>query len=590
MRGYKKGSSYNPGDKFTDEEIGDTCNVVLIDDEWHFIDVYWASPYSKVLPDEDEGWTQVESGEMTLTESGHRKLPDLDEFFFLPDPDEFIYLHLPKESEWQLLETNLSMEDFESLAYIERPFFGLDMKLKENSQKCIVIPADGETDLNFSIPREKAEYLRYSYTYFMKKDENSDSNNEAANDRYVLNQKSADNLSFKVRFPAAGEYKLEIYGGVKEPNSTIISLKLLGTYVFKCSDTKDNVKPFPERPGIGWGPGLEADRVGLDALSHRDAFIKTSDGNIDIRFGVKDTLAVLPSLWKDDVDDIQVPVLNHVMCYKDGSGLAIKVQLPQKGEYTLKLFGDTKRKQFLPNICNYLLHCSCDDDVTIMPYPRLHNSVLGPSHLAPMLRIEASDQLSHILDTSDGILKLSFTCSGYIELVAELHSPVRQAVDTTKEITRSEEDTLTSFDLDITQPGEYGLNVFAIRHGDNRLYHIHTYLIHYQVNDASPNKDSILPPHTVPDATVQTVGSQMEVSLPTHEYPLVAELQKVNAFEPLPNIKLSFVTKDNSETFNLKNLPVSQDYKLDIYEKRDQGVLVHIHAANLHRQPGIVFF
>ncbi len=553
--------------------------------QWYFIDIYWASPYSKVLADDEEGWAHLESGEIILDQSGEQITLDLDEFFFMTDPDQFMYLHLPKDPQWQLLEEPLTREEFASLAYVERPFFALNMTVRESSKRCIIIPVDGEADLDFGIPQETAKNLRYSYTYFKKTNDSGDDDDQTEADRYVMYQKTIDALSIKVRFPFTGEYKLEIYGGTKQPKSTIISLKLLVTYIFKCSKANENVQPFPASPGIGWGPGLDADKVGLDALSHKDAFIKTSDGNIDIRFGVTDTLAVLPSLFRDDLDDVPLPVLRHVICYKHNNELVVNVRLPQQGEYTLKLFGDAKRKQTVPNICNYLLQCATDD-INTVAFPRLHTGVLGMSHLAPRMGIEASIQQSHILETPDGTMKIAFICPEHIELVVELHSATRDANVTAEEVTISRQDTITSFDIALTKPGEYGFNVFALRKGDSRVYHIHTYLLLCRQESYYFNREKTLPFNIVQDARVHTIGSEMQISLSTHGYPMVAELQKLNAFEPPPNIELAFLTDDNIGTFHLKNLPVFQKYKLDIYERRGNGTLVHIHGESIVRQPG----
>ena len=41
-----------------------------------------------------------------------------DEHYFMPNPDEFIQEFWPSESKWQLLESPITLEEFEALPFV----------------------------------------------------------------------------------------------------------------------------------------------------------------------------------------------------------------------------------------------------------------------------------------------------------------------------------------------------------------------------------------------------------------------------------------------------------------------------------------
>lgn len=52
-----------------------------------------------------------------------------DDFYFLTDPDEFIDSHFPDQEEWQLLDSPVSLEQFERRVFKTSSFFTLGLKL-----------------------------------------------------------------------------------------------------------------------------------------------------------------------------------------------------------------------------------------------------------------------------------------------------------------------------------------------------------------------------------------------------------------------------------------------------------------------------
>ncbi|TAL58940.1 MAG: hypothetical protein EPN85_10330 [Bacteroidetes bacterium] len=70
-------------------------NAVMIEGEWHLLDVTWASGYC------DKGVNKFTR--------------ELSEDYYLTPPEEMIFNHHPKDKEWQLLDRPLKMKEFVEL-------------------------------------------------------------------------------------------------------------------------------------------------------------------------------------------------------------------------------------------------------------------------------------------------------------------------------------------------------------------------------------------------------------------------------------------------------------------------------------------
>ena len=99
IKGYAKGSEYNPGEQI--EKTNHEWNAVKINDNYFLIDPTW--------------------GAGLLEENIHIK--ELDDFYFLPNPKHLIYTHFPEEPKWQLLKNPITKEEFINQIYINSKFF-----------------------------------------------------------------------------------------------------------------------------------------------------------------------------------------------------------------------------------------------------------------------------------------------------------------------------------------------------------------------------------------------------------------------------------------------------------------------------------
>lgn len=57
-----------------------------------------------------------------------------DDFYFLTEPREFINSHFPDEENWQLLDTPISLEQFELIPLMTSAFYTLGLTLLQPTQ------------------------------------------------------------------------------------------------------------------------------------------------------------------------------------------------------------------------------------------------------------------------------------------------------------------------------------------------------------------------------------------------------------------------------------------------------------------------
>jgi len=173
IRGYGKGYSYRPGQRFAGP-FNHAWNAVKINGSWYLMDPTWGAGY--------------------LGRDGkyHRWF---DDHYFMTPPDQFIYDHLPEEESWQLLEQPLSQAQFEELVYVESDLFNLGLKVIERNGS---ISAEGEVNLSVYAPDDVVMMAGL------------ESDSEVFEDR-TLCQREGENYEIRARFPEAGSYALRVY-------------------------------------------------------------------------------------------------------------------------------------------------------------------------------------------------------------------------------------------------------------------------------------------------------------------------------------------------------------------------------------------
>ena len=63
---------------------------------------------------------------------------EYDDHYFLTDPREFIYEFFPLQSEWQLLKTPITLEEYEELPFVRSLFFRYGLYFPDSHTKAVM--------------------------------------------------------------------------------------------------------------------------------------------------------------------------------------------------------------------------------------------------------------------------------------------------------------------------------------------------------------------------------------------------------------------------------------------------------------------
>lgn len=288
------------------------------------------------------------------------------------------------------------------------------------------------------------------------------------------------------------------------------------------NDKPLKVEPLPDIPEIGWGVGIEAKEKGIEAKSHQSPIIETTDGKVELRFNLAQSLSVFQNLRSNSLDELLLS--KHTLLRTEGDEMIISLRLPKGGDYALKLFADGEGVEGnLPNVCNYLIKCLKEDD-NCESYPKTHEGVVGKSFMASKLGVSALDS-SPIIQAVNGKTKVSFQRDNDdIELYAELTSNSYDSLELFRRIDKETDNSTKTdtFELDLPGAGEFALNVFSLKKNtDNKLYHVYTYLI-----DNGNSKGSLPMNQDLPFYS-REVYTDSDVCLPANGIPLYAEFQVI---------------------------------------------------------------
>lgn len=178
--GYAKGSDYAVGN---DNQVNHAWNAVKIDDDWYLIDTTWGSG--------------------TVNDNVFNA--QFNPYYFATKPQEFIYTHFPENTQWQLLQTPFSREQFDTFADVSPTLFQYDIKLI--SHKNLKINTDNRVNITLKAPKNVVAIAQLK------------SNQKPLPENYTLVQKQGENIIVNAGFPEEGNYQLEIFAKPKDDSN-----------------------------------------------------------------------------------------------------------------------------------------------------------------------------------------------------------------------------------------------------------------------------------------------------------------------------------------------------------------------------------
>ena len=195
ISGYGKGYGYQPGRDFSGPS-NHAWNAVKINGSWYLIDSTWGAGY---------------------VSGAGKYVRKFDEHYFMTPPSQFIYNHLPEDEKWQLLDSPMSEEQFESLPYLESDFFSLGLELVGIDSG--TIQAAGRANISIKAPEDVLMTAGLEY---------AGASGRASLERRTFCQRKGGRYEILAEFPEAGEYILKAYAGKRGSGDEFSSVMELG--------------------------------------------------------------------------------------------------------------------------------------------------------------------------------------------------------------------------------------------------------------------------------------------------------------------------------------------------------------------------
>ncbi|XP_064608978.1 lim and transglutaminase domain protein ltd-1-like isoform X2 [Liolophura sinensis] len=355
IRGIGKSASYEVGDTDLDH-LKNNWNAVFVAGNWRFVHTLWA--YMSLLGHRSGNWTLVETGGVKTQEKQEASVGQLNfqlnDYWFLTDPEKLFISCFPDNPKWQLLERTRSLQEFKEVPFVRKAFHALGLKIK-SVQKCLLQAEKGEASITIEVPKIHSGKIKLTYDLFFKDSEASENTVDNIQlDRFVFMNYRKQEVEFSIRFPVVGIYKISIFGHDIEENSE--TMDWLCDFRIDCSSAKEECQPLPDCPDIGWGPSVEAQQVGMEAITHQEGLIPLKRRQkLDIQFKLNRPTELRCEMLHNKIQksDLKDFVTSEVTQKK----ASVKVKkLPEPGEYALKLnFRQAVSGKEFVNVVNYLI-------------------------------------------------------------------------------------------------------------------------------------------------------------------------------------------------------------------------------------------
>ena len=395
-----KNMMYVVGDDADREILDSRWNAVYIKDQWRLVDPYWA--YSCIEDGDYDDRISIDS-KGKIKRSGVGKPPrPINESYFFPDPKDFIYTHFPDDSEWQLLDKPWTLKQWQNCPYIREHFHIMEMKIssKGKSDTCIMKMETKPVSMCFDIPADRSHNYRFAHNMSLIKSEHSSEGKSLR--QFVMFEHSVNTLSYTIRAPFPGTYRLDIYG---KDITTDKLYHLLCTYGIKCNRNKElEVDEYPDCPHLGWGPNPYALESGV-APTPKVSVIQVDNGEVDIKIPVKAVRTINHRLKCKSTSDAELSRFTTGRFEK--GNYIIHVKIPFDGEFALKIFVkllNEPEDSVLTNILTFLIQCK-NKELNAQPLPAILGEHLGVQDSAKDIGViipGASDvNTKNDTDTSD---------------------------------------------------------------------------------------------------------------------------------------------------------------------------------------------
>ncbi|XP_069975224.1 uncharacterized protein [Penaeus vannamei] len=287
--------------------------------------------------------------------------PHLQEHFFLTDPEQLIYTHFPYDqheqhySRWQLLESPLSLEEFNSLPKVMPGFWEVGLRLNKPTDCPVVFRMQTEVKIS------AMALVRYKYKFFPASE-----TEDACINQWVFCSLKEDNAvgSFIVVPPEPSEYVLKVYAGPEELlDDENAALDHVVTFLLVCEKARRHPVPWPLHD-VAWGPTPRLYECGLDPLNQSGPVIITWGGKKLIYFDKAFEVLIMFQVF--DAEGQMLEVKGIIGKDETEEQLRLAIVPPGIGFYKFLMYGIprpqvresvVRGRWRLPLLACYLIEC-----------------------------------------------------------------------------------------------------------------------------------------------------------------------------------------------------------------------------------------
>jgi hypothetical protein len=371
IKGHSKSVGYEPGMKIQPGKFTNTWNAILIDGEWRFVQCNWGARHL-VMSKDKKVETSTTAATVTSGKPSRDKIKyQYDEHYFLPDPEEFILEFFPHNSEWQLLENPITLDEFESLPFVRSLFFHYHLDFVNQRQAVILGNTRGACDIKLRMPEDLKSRLAFHFHLRLANKEDNEINGIKL-ERYVLHTIQDDLVSFNVHVPQTGEYFIEIFASLVEtdinPFGQSFKLKCVCKYKIICEELAQRMHPLPSCASGEWGPMKAQRHFNILALTHRTAIIEAPTQSLEFKFELPKQLKIHGKLHNNLMSDLDRYVRHEINLVENINILTLYVTLPDEGQFGFDIYARDPdyqtEKRTMSHCCKYLLNFNKKNQLT----------------------------------------------------------------------------------------------------------------------------------------------------------------------------------------------------------------------------------
>ncbi|XP_013402740.1 uncharacterized protein LOC106168276 [Lingula anatina] len=365
--------------------------------------------------------------------------------------------------------------------YFGPGFHANDLGISAETHKRGVVDADtGEIEIRFkSKPETGVQMVQPRLV--------SNQVHSAVLQDFVEHKKEANEDVYTVRVPEKGEYALELFA--QRGNSNRAVQTNVCNYLLRCNNENLQVAPF-KNVSKHVAKLEEASSVGVNPISqgHQWKYIKTSDGNLTLRFKNEHgaTLRCRLRMEKSNTEEgtiIDSDILrSYLKTTSEGKEDSVQLRLPQSGEYILEIEAENHgewKKTF-----EYHIESagndkdSTDEQASIFPFhlekglgPTRHSEKVGVHLLYPKSgEIKTLDEIADIWVQTSEPSSVEYTfcmLTNGSKITDKKNKDMRSNL-----VVEKKPDGNYILKATLPECGKYELNLFARQGACNVLAHV----------------------------------------------------------------------------------------------------------------------